>query len=141
MNRYNYFSEKAALEQELLENISANGDLILNFYLKNGFGSLAEKVGITEEWQRNLLFDYLVFEKKAIALCVKENRDFFLRLIGEGKGEMIRNVLGIENKKYDKVWLNALKVLKKLFTEKVIREKLFNLACTDFFEYVEKYNE
>ncbi len=133
MDRYSYFSEKAALEQGLLEMLQANRDQIIKSYLEIGFNEMAAKLSLKAEWQAQVAFDYVVFECKGVQEVIKANRDFFMQIISEGEGGKIRNMLGIDDVKYDSVWLDALELMNKLFTQKVIKDKLFNLACTSFF--------
>ncbi len=138
MQRYDHFSEKAVLEQEFIASLYRFGDDILKFYLNHGFEALTIMLKIELDWQRKLLFDFLMFEKDAASMCITENTNFFLRLIAEGEGKMIPKILGISENKYNSVWKKALNLLKDLFHRKILEEKLFNLACSNYFSQAQR---
>ncbi|MBD3269951.1 hypothetical protein GF376_00320 [Candidatus Peregrinibacteria bacterium] len=138
MNRYNYFSEKAALEQEMLISLRSNSEFLLQTYLKDGIESVFNRLNCSMEWQKKLLFDFLVFELNAIHKLIEENNGFFLSIIGRGEGSVIRKMLGIEGKKYDLKWLEILNLLNEFYLQKVLNEKLENFACSVFFEMLNR---
>jgi hypothetical protein len=133
VNKYSYFSEKEALESELLADLRANTEKYLNLYLDQGFEGLAAKFSFNQDWQKRLVFDFLVFEKKAVLTLIRQNSTFFLSIISEGNGEMIAEMLGITGRKYRKIWHQALEELNAQFIQKELDDKLFNFACSVFF--------
>ncbi len=135
MNRYNYYSEQAAVSQELMFFFQKHGEAILKFYLKRGFQVLVESLKLQFDWQRTLLFNFLVFEKKAILECIKINKIYFIKIISDQKGDQIRNILGITDVKYDSVWKEALEVLNLYYIEKLVENEQFEKACELFFQF------
>lgn len=135
MNKYNYYSEQAALSKELINFFQKYGEETLRFYLKKGFQALVESFQLQFNWQITLLFDFLVFEKKAILACIKANKIFFIRMISDQKGDQIRNILGIADVKYDIIWKEALDVLNLYYTEKLVENEQFEKTCELFFQF------
>jgi hypothetical protein len=133
MNKYSYYSEKAALEKQWLDTFRLAGEKLEKLYLELGFQSMTEKLGLKQEWQKRLLFDFLVLEREVVLKCLVKHRGFFLKIIGDGRGEIIRDMLDLEDKKYNKAWEKALEKLKSFFVEKEIDQKLNNLALANFF--------
>ncbi len=134
MNRYSYLSEKQALSIEMKMFLTAQGDCLLEFYLNNGFEKLAEKYNFEADWQKKLLFDYLMLERKALLICLRRNKAFFLKLISEGRGQLIRPMLGVTASQYDGLWREALDLLSLYFAEKKVIEKMTNEELAKFLE-------
>lgn len=134
MNRYAYFSEKQAVVEELRAFCVQHGDKLLEYYLTNGFDQLAVDMRLGTSLQRQVLFDFLMIEKKALLQCMRQNKAFFLKLITDGKGEIIRPMLGLKSAKYDGVWREALDLLSLYFAEKKVIEKMTNLELEKFFQ-------
>ena len=134
MNKYIYHSERKALKSEILEYLAKYSDDLVEFYLANGFDALAVSLHMKDDFRRRVLFDYLMLEKKAIMECIRRNKIFFLKIISDGTGEMIRPMLGLKGRKYDQVWLEALDLLNLYFVQRRVDDKLFNLSLENFFE-------
>lgn len=134
MNKYTFHSEKKALRLEIQEYLVQYSDDLLEFYLANGFDALAVSLKMKDDFRRRILFDFLVLDKKAIMECIRRNKSFFLKIISDGKGEMIRPMLGLKGEKYDLVWLEALDLLNLYFVQRRVDDKLFNLSLEKFFE-------
>jgi len=134
MNKYSYHSEKRALKLDILAQLEGYANDLVEFYLANGFDALAVSLQMKDDFRRRILFDYLMLEKKAILECIRRNKGFFLKIISDGKGEMIRPMLGLTANKYSKIWLEALDLLNLYFVERKVDEKLFNFSLEKFFE-------
>lgn len=133
-DNYSYISEEEALKSQMIYLFEKGGDALLECYLNNGFDGLASHLKIANDFQRKMLFDYLILEKKALLECVKRNKGFFLKMICDARGEQIRPMLGLKNARYDKVWFEALDLLHIYYVEKKVDEKLSNLALDKFFK-------
>lgn len=134
MNRYAYFSEQQAVQEEFQAYCDQHGDKLLEYYLANGFDQLAVDMRLGSPFQRELLFDFLMLEKKALLKCMRQNKAFFLKLITDGKGELIRPMLGLKAEKYDGLWREALDLMSLYFAEKKVIEKMTNLELEKFFQ-------
>ncbi|MGL5831364.1 MAG: hypothetical protein ACRCZE_04420 [Candidatus Altimarinota bacterium] len=133
MNKYSFYSEKAALEKQWQATFNLVGEKLEKAYLEEGFKAMTERLKFTQEWQKQLLFDFLVWERDVVLKCVVKHRGFFLKIIADGRGEIIRDMLGVEDRKYDLAWEKALEKLKTFFVEKEIDQKLSNLSLANFF--------
>lgn len=134
MNKYSYLSEKKARKLEMWQILDEYSEQVVGFYLANGFDSLAVSLNLKNNWERRVLFDYLILEKKAVLECVRSNKGFFLKIISEGKGALIRPMLGLKASKYNQIWLETLDLLNLYFVERKVDEKLFNFSLDKFFE-------
>ncbi len=134
MNRYSFVSEKQALREELTVLIRERGNDLLDYYLNNGFDSLAVGLKLFTDWQRRMLFDYLMLDRKALLECVRRNKAFFLKMITDGKGDMIRPMLGVDKERYDGLWLEVIDLLALYFAEKKVVEKMTNFELEKFME-------
>ena len=134
MDQYSYYSEKSALKSQIRRSLSNYAGDLLKFYLANGFDALAISLQIRDHWHRKVVFDYLVFDQKAILECVRYNKQFFLKIISAGRGEIIRSMLGLKPSKYNQVWRETLDLLHLYYVERKVEEKLFNLSLEKFFE-------
>lgn len=134
MTKYEHHSEKKALKLEIQEYLGRYSDDLLEFYLANGFDALAISLKMKDDFRRRILFDFLVLDKKAIMECIRRNKGFFLKIIFDGKGEMIRPMLGLKGEKYDLAWVEALDLLNLYFVQRKVDDKLFNLSMEIFFE-------
>ena len=81
MNRYSYYHEEKALKAEVIAILARYDELLVKLYLKRGFTEVCGLLKLDQVWQRKMLFDYLVFEKKVVLKCIVENKKFFLELI------------------------------------------------------------
>lgn len=133
MNRYTFFEEKQVLEHEIRQFLGENGDVVLEHYLNNGFDALAVSLNIFNDFQRQILFDYLMLERQALLECVRRNKQFFVKLIADGRGEAIRPMLGITAHQYDSLWRESLDLLSLYFVEKKVIEKMTNFELEKFF--------
>lgn len=133
MNRYGYKNESKALKSQLKELFENRGDDLLNYYLSNGFDQLAIGLNLFDDAQRRMLFDYLMLERKALLECIRRNKLFFVKMVGEGRGDMIRPMLGIQNSEYDSLWREALDLMSLYFVEKKVIEKMTNFELEKFF--------
>lgn len=134
MNKYLYDSEEEANLMEVNYIISNFGDDLVEYYLKHGLKKLLKDLSLFSENQKQILFDYLMLERKALLKCIQGNKGFFLKIIIEGKGETIRPMLGIADHKYDKLWLEAIDLLSLYFAEKKVAEKFDNLKLDQFLQ-------
>lgn len=133
MNQYDFFEEKECLHYQLKELLKKRGDALLEFYLNNGFEALASGLKIVDPSLRQMLFDYLMLERKALLECLRRNKNFFIKMIADGRGESIRPLLGVSAAQYDGVWREALDLLGLYFVEKKVIEKMTNFELEKFF--------
>jgi len=134
MDRYSYYSEEQAIIIELKTLLDGKGNDLLEYYLKNGFEALAEQLKLQNDLQKQLLFDYLMLERKAILECIRRNKAFFLQMIIDGRGQLIRPILGVKEKKYDVLWREALDLLCLYFAEKKVIDRMTNGELEKFLE-------
>jgi hypothetical protein len=134
MNKYAFVSEKKAISMEMKVALEKYSETVCEFYLANGFDALAVSLKLDSDFQRRVLFDFIMLDKKILLECIKRNKQFFLKMISDGKGEMIRPMLGLKAKKYNQIWKEALDLLNLYFVERKVDEKLFNLAMEKFFQ-------
>lgn len=133
-DKYAYSSEKQYVEEMLLLKFRVVAKELLDMYLTEGFEKMVEKLQIPLEWQKKMLFDFLIFEQKAAQECIRRNKKFFLRLIAEGKGKFIRKMLRLEGDIYNSLWYELLDLLSLYFVQKKVDEKLENINLKKFFE-------
>jgi len=134
MDNYSYLSEKQAIKTALWKDLEKYSEDVLEFYLQNGFDNLAIMLRLPDDWSRRVVFDYLMIEKKAVLSCIRRNKVYFLRVISEGNGKLLRPMLGLKASKYDLLWKEALDLLNLYFVERKVDDKLFNLSLEKFFE-------
>lgn len=134
MTKYSYFSEQEAIQAEFQQFSTKYGDKLVEYYLANGFDQLAVDLNYGSPYQRKMLFDFLMLEKKALLQCIRANKSFFLKLITDGRGEMIRPMLGLTDGIYDGLWLEALDLMSLYFAEKKVIEKMTNSELDKFFQ-------
>lgn len=77
---------------------------ILQFYLKNGPIELKKKLDIGDEEVWQIVFDYLMFEKEAVKVCVKKNSDYINKIFVNKGPVFLRNSFNIADSKYNDVW-------------------------------------
>lgn len=133
-NKYAYQSEQKYVEEMMLLKFKVVSKELCELYLAEGFEKMVDKLQIPLEWQKNMLFDFLMLEKKVVLECIRRNKGFFLRLISEGKGGKIRPMLRLESTKYDQLWYEVLDLLSLYFVQKKVDEKLDNINLNKFFE-------
>ncbi|MCC7432846.1 hypothetical protein IT412_04990 [Candidatus Peregrinibacteria bacterium] len=133
-NKYAYQSEQKYVEEMMMLKFKVVSKELCELYLAEGFEKMVEKLQIPLEWQKNMLFDFLMLEKKVVLECIRRNKGFFLRLISEGKGGKIRPMLRLESTKYDQLWYEVLDLLSLYFVQKKVDEKLDNINLNKFFE-------
>jgi len=122
-NRYDSQSEAEILKSEFLVNIKPfEADLVAN-YLAQGFDQMCLALELHDEFYKNALFDYLVFEKGVIALILKQNRQFFVEMIFKGQGNLIRKILALQGRKYRGIWKEVLELLAELSAGKFLEVK------------------
>ena len=134
MSKYSYYSEEKALIDDFKSFSSSCGDQLVEYYLEHGFDRLAVDLHYGSPFQRQLLFEFLMVERKALLECIRRNKKFFLQLITDGRGEMIRPMLGLTEPRFDGVWREALDLLSLYFSEKKVIEKMTNLELDKFFQ-------
>ena len=79
-------------ESELIEEYIADGPTILK-----------EKRGFTDdEW--TVIFDYLVFDNNLLYKCVLQSLDFFTESYVKHGWAHVREVLAVEDEKYNEIW-------------------------------------
>jgi tRNA(Ile)-lysidine synthase TilS/MesJ len=133
MNQYSHQQESKALEGQLVVLCENRGDDLLRYYLSHGFDALAVGLHLFDDTQRQLLFDYLMLDRKALLECLRKSKKFFVKMIAEGRGQFIRPLLGIQSKKYDALWREALDLLSLYFVEKKVIERMANTELEKFF--------
>ena len=99
-----YASEEEAYKDILLKALAGHEDEVMAIFLKEGPETLKKQLRLLRDDHWNTVFDYLVFERGLLKICVLHFRDFFQNLVIEKGPEAIRAVLGIEDKLYDTVF-------------------------------------
>lgn len=133
-NKYAYQSEQNYVEEMMKLKFKVVSQELCELYLAEGFEKMVDKLQIPLEWQKDMLFDFLMLEKKVALECIRRNKGFFLRLISEGKGNKIRPMLRLESAKFDQLWYEILDLLSLYFVQKKVDEKLDNINLNKFFE-------
>lgn len=133
MNSHSLSGENQALKMYLNQLFVERGDDLLEYYLNNGFDDLAVGLNLFEDDFRKMLFDYLMIGRKALLECIRRNKKFFVKMIADGRGEMIRPMLGIDDEKYNSLWREALDLMSLYFVEKKVIEKMTNFELEKFF--------
>ena len=134
MDNYSYLSEKQAVKKSMYLVLEKYSDDVREFYLQNGFDALAIMLRLTDDWSRRVLFDFIMLEKKAVLDCIRRNKGYFLKIISEGNGKLLRPMLGLKSSKYDNLWKESLGLLNLYFVERSVDDKLFNLSLEKFFQ-------
>jgi hypothetical protein len=77
---------------------------LLKYYLDHGPEKLKEKldVGDNDVWQ--IVFDYLVFEKNVVKVCIKKNINYIHSVFAEKGPAHMRKTFKLDDSKYDFVW-------------------------------------
>ncbi|MFC1810565.1 hypothetical protein ACFLZH_03635 [Patescibacteria group bacterium] len=77
---------------------------ILKYYLDNGPYELKKKLDVGNEEIWKIIFDYLVYEKDAVKICVKKNSEY-VRDIFINKGpKALRKSFYLDSPEYDDIW-------------------------------------
>ena len=85
-------------------------DQLIEVYIVAGPTELMKTLGLKRgEW--NIIFDYLIFEHDLLYKCVAQNVDFFVDLYVKYGMKHIREVLEIENNKYNLVAEDLFKLV------------------------------
>lgn len=84
-----------------------------------------------------LLFDIkadkrLVFEKKLLGRYVQANQSEFVAEIKNGKGIDLRKKLGLSKKKYEKIWLEIVEMLRQNLSRELINESMLEQGLVVF---------
>jgi len=77
---------------------------LLKYYLDNGPYELKKKLDIGNEEVWSIVFDYLMYEKDAVRICIKKNTEFIRDLFAQKGPAFIRKSFCIESSKYDDIW-------------------------------------
>jgi hypothetical protein len=78
-------------------------------YLEEGFKAMTEKLKFNSGMAKADCFLISWFGERDVVLkCLVKHRGFFLKIIADGRGEIIRDMLDLEDRKYDKAWEKAL---------------------------------
>ena len=94
-----------SLDKNLLVERYARGreNVLVGQYIEEGPLEIQEDLGLSDE-QWEVIFDYLVFEHNLIYKCIIQNSDFFVEEFVRGGAAQVREMLCIEDDKYDMVW-------------------------------------
>lgn len=77
--------------------------LFVDKYIADGPSKLQKSLKISDkEWQ--VVFDYLVFEENLLYKCIIANKDFFTDIYIKFGSAHVREVLDIQEMKYDVIW-------------------------------------
>jgi hypothetical protein len=83
--------------------VKGKEDSLIESYIVDGPSKLRAKIEVSaEEW--SVFFDYLVFEENLLYKCVVANSDFFVDIYIKFGSTHVREVLDIEDAKYDVIW-------------------------------------
>jgi hypothetical protein len=83
---------------------------LIEVYIVAGPTELMKTLGLNKtEWK--VIFDYLVFESDLLFKCVSRNVDFFVDLYVKYGMKHVREILGIEESKYELVVDDLFKVI------------------------------
>jgi len=139
LNRYSYQSEQEVLVKEFTNGLNKHQDLLIEYYIRFGFNELVEFLRLKNEWQKDLLFEYLIVDQKVLLTLVKRFKGFFLDLISKGNGSVIRTILGIKSKKYNQEWKEVLDYLSKLYESNLLEKRLLDLSSESFFHVNQRF--
>lgn len=93
------FSANKLVQRYALERESG----LIDSYIQHGPTVLQIKLGLSdEEWE--VIFDYLVFEHNLLYKAVVFSTDFFIEEYVKYGAFHVREILNIEEAKYDRVW-------------------------------------
>lgn len=78
-------------------------DSLIESYILTGPSELKEKIGFEEsEWK--VIFDHLIFEKNLLSKTINHTLDFFLdNYVKQGMSH-VRDILAVDDEKYDAIW-------------------------------------
>ncbi|MBD3327925.1 hypothetical protein GF340_01330 [Candidatus Peregrinibacteria bacterium] len=88
----------------LAEDVQKREEFLMESYLKGGVQSIKMNLISQQENTLSYVFDYLVFKKGLIELCVKAYADFFVDFMANHGPQKMREILNIEASKYDLVF-------------------------------------
>lgn len=88
----------------LAEDVQKREIFLMESYLKGGINTIKTDIFSKEDSNLHYVFDYLVFKKGLIELCVKVYADFFVDFMANHGPQKMRKILNIEAKKYDLVF-------------------------------------
>ncbi len=77
---------------------------LINFYLDNGPYELRKKLDIKEDDLWKTVFDYLLYEKNIVKVCVKQNAEYIHEMFAEKGPEMIRKSFRLMENEYSDQW-------------------------------------
>lgn len=77
---------------------------LLRFYLNNGPIELKKRLDIGSEEVWRIVFDYLMFEKNAIQVCIGNNPNYIYDIFANKGPEFLRKAFKLENCRYDEIW-------------------------------------
>jgi len=99
-----YQSEEQAYYDFIFEAIKGYEREIMAIFIQEGPDALRYKLRIKRDEDWNRIFDYLVFQKDLLKVCVLQFIDFFKKLVEEKGPLAMRSVLGIQSRMYDSVF-------------------------------------
>lgn len=76
---------------------------LIDLYIADGPTALREDLGLTEK-QWRVIFDYLVFNFSLLSKCVASSSEFFLETYIKHGMAHVRDILDVNDFKYDGVW-------------------------------------
>lgn len=94
------FKDKKSLIDHL---VKGRENLLIEKYIVDGPSKLKKSLKISDK-QWKIFFDYLVFEENLLYKCIIANKDFFADIYIKFGSAHVREVLDIQEMKYDIIW-------------------------------------
>lgn len=99
-----YFSEEEAYRELLIQSLQGREEQCMIIFVEKGPEELKKMLRLTRDTDWKIVFDYLVFQKDLLKICVRQFMDFFRELVADQGPHALRKILGIEDKAYDGVF-------------------------------------
>lgn len=77
---------------------------LVDFYLDKGPYELRKKLDIKEDDLWKMVFDYLLYEKRIVRVCVKQNAEYIHEMFADKGPETIRKSFRLTEDEYDEEW-------------------------------------
>lgn len=98
-------------EQRIQQILKRYRKKLLKRYLEWGPDELRIRLDIEDDREWELIFDYLVFEEKAIHKVVKIQSDYIKEIFTEEGPEFVRSVLYLDPQKYDEIFEHVMEFI------------------------------
>ncbi len=83
--------------------VKGKENLLIERYISDGPNKLKKSLKMSDkDW--SIIFDYLVFEENLLYKCIVANTDFFTDIYVKFGSAHVREVLNIQEMKYDVIW-------------------------------------